>query len=196
LAAQYKGGIEYSIPIDYSKFSVPELEEKAKKYFYLAEQYPKGSLNENITLALNLYTILQNIDKENISYCLKLGKLYEWLGKDKYAKGNYARAISINEKNPEPYLYFGNYYYEKQLYRKALKYYGKSYSSGYENNYDVLYKLGDIFLKLGDTRAALKYLKLAEAQNPNEELSHKIQKVEAADSVNRVYNLNTRIHTP
>ena len=53
--------------------------------------------------------------------------------------------------------------------------------------------MGDIYEKLGDSRSALKYLKDAEKQSSNPELSEKIKRVEAENAVNNEYNRNTRI---
>ena len=188
-----KGGIDYSIPIYYDNLSESELQDKAKVYFYNAMHLQDGVIDEDMTQALNLYTILQNVNPENIEYSVNLGRLYEKIGKDRYAKGNFSRAIGINSSNPEPYFYFGEYYYKKTSYRKALKYYNQAYKNGYESNYDLIYKIGDIYEKLGDSRSALKYLKDAEQQSPNPELSEKIKRVEAEDAVNNEYNRNTRI---
>ena len=102
-----KGGIEYSIPVDYSKLSETEILERAKVYYHNAEQVKDGVVNEDVTNALFTYSVLQNINPENIDYSIKLGKLYEKIGKDRYAKGNYARAIGINISKPEGYFCYG-----------------------------------------------------------------------------------------
>ena len=188
-----QGGIQYSIPTDYSKLSEAELEARAKKYFYLAQKLDDRKINEDMTNALMLYTILQRVNPENIDYCVKLGILYDQVDLDRYAKGNFSRAISINKTKPEPYFYFGEYYYARQSYRNALKYYKKAYNTGYNKNYDLLYKMGDIYEKFGDTRSALKYLLEASSQNPNEELDNKIKRIDLQNNVNKEYYSNTRI---
>ena len=188
-----KGGINYSIPVYYDNLSEIELQERGKSYFHNAMRLQNGVIDENMTQALNIYTILQNVNPENIEYSVRLGRLYEKIGKDRYAKGNFSRAIGINSSKPEPYFYFGEYYYNKRLYRKALKYYNEAYKKGYEANYDLLYKMGDVYEKLGDTRSALKYLKAAEKQSPNSGISAIIKYVEAQDSSNSLYYRDTRI---
>ena len=163
-----KGGVKYSIPVYYNNLSETELQNKGKSYFYNAIK--SNELNEDMTQALNIYTILQNLNPQNIEYSIKLGRLYEKIGKDRYAKGNFSRAIVVDSSKPEPYFYFGEYYYNHQQYKKALKYYNQAYINGYSTNYDLLYKMGDIYEKLGDSRSALKYLKDAEKQSPNSKL--------------------------
>ena len=63
------------------------------------------------------------------------------------------------------------------------------------SNYDLLYKMGDIYEKFGDTRSALKYLHEAARQNPNSGLDNKIKRVELSDSVNKEYYSDTRLRT-
>ena len=77
--------------------------------------------------------------------------------------------------------------------RRALKYYREAYKLGMNTNYDLLYKMGDIYEKFGDTRSALKYLQEAQIQSTNPELENKIKKIEAQDAINKEYYSNTRI---
>ena len=187
------GKIDYSIPIDYSKINETETSDKAKIYFYNAERVRDGIINEDITNALMLYNVLQRVNPENIEYPIRLGILYDKIGKDRQAKGNFSKAIGINSENPAPYFHFGNYYYKREQYRKALKYYNESYKKGLKTDYELLSKMGDIYEKFGDSRSALKYLKEAQAQNPTPELENKIKQVEMQNSINKEYYSDTRI---
>lgn len=187
------GKIDYSLPIDYSKIDETETKEKAKVYFYNAERIQDNIVNEDMTNALVLYNILQRVNPENIEYPIRLGILYDKIGKNRQAKGNFSKAIGINCENPAPYFHFGNFYYKREQYRKALKYYNESYKKGLKTDYELLSKMGDIYEKFGDSRSALKYLKEAQAQNPTTELENKIKQVELQDSVNKEYYSDTRI---
>lgn len=185
--AAVKGGIAYSIPpIDYTKLSEPELVGKASKAYFNAMR-ANDKENEEVTNALVLYSLLQNMNPTEQEYCIKLGILYDKIGLDRYARGNFSRAIGINSTAPAPYFYLGEFYYKREMYRKALKYYTSAYDKGYTTHYETLYKLGDIYQKLGDTRSALKYLKAAAAQSPNSSLDVKIKRVESEDSINSGY---------
>lgn len=188
-----KGSVSSSIPIDYSKLSEVELEGIAKDYYFNAQQLQNGIINEDMTNALVVYSILQNLNPENLSYCIKIGTLYDKLGMDKYARGNFSKAIGIDSSNPEPYFYYGEFYYTRQMYRKALKYYSEAYKRGYQTCYEMLYRMGDIYEKFGDTRSAFKYLQEAAKQNPNSELDNKIKRIEASHSVNQEYYSDTRL---
>lgn len=193
VSAAIRGKIDYSIPVDYSKLPETELEDKAKVYYFNTQKYKDGEVNEDITNALMIYSVLQNINPNNFSYSVKLGELYDKLNMDKYAKGNLSRAIGIDNTKPEPYFYLGEFYYKRQMYRKALKYYAEAYQRGYQTNYEMLYKIGDTYEKFGDTRSALKYLNEASIQNPNSDLDNKIKRIEVQHSINNEYYSNTRI---
>ena len=188
-----KGGIEYDIPIDYSNLSEDDLNIRARDYFHHAIQEKDGEITKNITNALVLYSILEKIEPEHTEYAVKLGILYDKIGKDRFARGQFARAIQVNHKNPKPYFYYGEFYYKRQRFRKALKYYKEAYNLGFNKNYDTLYKMGDIYEKLGDTRSALVYLKEAETQNPNPELTNKIKRIELNNTTNKEFYSKTRI---
>lgn len=189
-----KGGINYTIPVDYSNLSEEEVEKKANEYFYLAEKLQDNIINNDMTNALMHYSILEKINPKKIEYTVKLGILYDKIKKDRRAKGCFAKAISINSQSPLPYFYYGEFYYKRESYRKALKYYNEAYKHGFKNNYDLLYKMGDVYEKLGDTRSALKYLNEARNQNPNEKIEEKIKHVELQDAVNKEFYSDTRIH--
>ena len=188
-----KGGVEYTIPTDYSHIDERETELKARLYFHNAEQLKDGIINEDMTNALMLYTVLQQINPDKIEYPIKLGRLYDKVGKDRQAKGNFSRAIGLDNTCPLPYFYLGEFYYKRELYRRALKYYCEAYKLGYETNYDLLYKMGDIYEKFGDTRSALKHLYDAQKQSANSELETKIKRIEAQNSINKEYYSDTRI---
>lgn len=141
-----EGRVENGIPFDYTKLNQTELETKAEGYYTIAVKSSK--LNDNTTQALNLYSLLANAYPENITYPLKVGKLYDAIGKDRYAKGFYYRAMNIDKNNPEPYAYLGDYFYKREQYRKALKFYLKSYEKGGTKVRD---KVNKIYEKFGDS---------------------------------------------
>ena len=81
-----KGKVEYSIPIDYSKLSEPELSVKARKYYINALNSDTRPISEDMTNALMLYSILEKVNPDSVEYAVKLGVLNDRVGKDRYAK--------------------------------------------------------------------------------------------------------------
>lgn len=185
--ASYKGGITYSIPIEYKNLSETELKIKAENSFSQALQSQERGLNPDYTEALNLYSILLNINPDKVDYVIKLGILYDKLGKDRQAKGNFARAIGIDSSKPGSYFYYGEFYYRREFYRHALKYYKKALERANEPSYALYFRLGDVYEKLGDTKQSLQFYQQAQAINPNEDLSTRIQRVTSANSTNNMY---------
>ena len=183
-----KGGVDYKIPFDYTKLNQSELESKAE--FYYTSALNSKELNENTTCALNLDALLSNAYPENITYPLRLGKLYDILGKDRHSKGQFYRAMGINPSRPEPYFYLGDFYYEREQYRKALKFYLKAYDYGYSEYYPTLEKIGTIYQKFGDTENALYFLQCAVVLNPSDSLYAKINNLKSADDINNEYYKN------
>ena len=181
------GRLEYQIPIDYSQMSENELNLKAEKFFYNALNTNDTNVNDDITQALMLYNILQKINPDKVIYYVKSGILYDKINLNKYAKSNFSMAIYTNPDIPESYYYFGEYYYKRQMYRKALKLYLVAYKLNMKPNYDLVYKLGDIYQKLGDTKNALKYLQIEYSQNPSEKLDAKIKLLETLNATNSEY---------
>ena len=188
-----KGAVEYSIPIDYSKLKEQEIKIKAENFFYNASKLKDNIVNEDLTNAIIHYKVLENINPDKIEYPVKLGILYDKISKDRQAKGYFSKAIGIDNTSPLPYFYLGEFYYKRESYRKALKYYNEAYSRGFESNYDILYRMGDIYEKFGDTRSALKYLYSSQKQNPNPDIESKIKRTELQDSINKEFYSNTRI---
>ena len=183
-----RGGVDYKIPFDYTKLNQAELESKAELY-YTSALNTKG-LNDNMTSALNLYKLLSSAYPENIIYALRLGKLYDVLRKDRHAKGQYYHAMSVSPSRPEPYFYLGEFYYEREQYRKALKFYLRAYDNGYSEHYPTLEKTGTIYQKFGDTEKALYYLQCAVVLNPSDSLYARINSIKNADDINNEYYQN------
>ena len=183
--AAINGRVDYQIPIDYSKLDLKELEKNAEQYYEKAVNSKK--VNEDMTSALVLYNILINKEPQNIVYAVKLGKLYDVIQKDRYAKGQYFRAMGINQAEPEPYFYLGCYYYDREDYRKALKFFLKAFDYGYNENYQTLYYIGDIYKKFGDTQNSLHYFQTASIVNPNEDLNKQIHQVNSDNNSNKEF---------
>ena len=188
------GSVDYTVPIDYSKLSEEELQAKAGFYYNLVLRSGNNNINDEMTSALNLYHMLAHKNPENVMYLTRLGTLYDILGKDRLAKGAFFDAMGTKPNEPEAYYRLGNFYYKRQMYKKALRFYNEAYKLGYERHYETVYKIGDIYEKFGDTKSALRYLRQASLLNANSELDSKLMRVENADKINHEYYSNTRIH--
>lgn len=189
-----KGGIQYSTPIDYSKINESELSQKAEQTYKLYIQTEDKDFQNKLLYSLvSDYSILGEINKENPLYFARLGIIYGKLGKNRLAKANFYRCCDLNGKYPYGFYSFGNYYFERQNYKKALKYYLKAYNSGYQNNYDNLYQIGIIYEKFGDFKFASKYFKQALVCKDSIELRNRIRLIDDLSGRNPLYDARKRL---
>ena len=130
VSAALKGGLEYSIPLDYDLINETEFAQKAENYYNLAISNSNGKMNSDVTNALILYSVLCNKKPDNIDYALKTGNLYMLIGKNRYAKGYFYQAMGIDVSKPDSYFYLGELFYKQEQYRKALKMYEKAKERG------------------------------------------------------------------
>lgn len=192
--AVQKGGVKYSETIDYSKLNKKAISAEAEtlfnKYKNTADENEKRKILNSL---LSNYIILGEIDKENPYYFAQIGFVYGKLEKNRLAKSNFFRCCSLNGNYPYGHYMFGEYYFDRQQYRKALNEYKKAYNSGYSNNYDNLYKMGIIYEKFGDYLYASKYFKQASIYKNSPELQAKIKLMEELLEANPLYNLKKRL---
>ena len=144
----FKGGIEYTIPIDYEQINESEFAQKAD--FYYNKVYSLDGTKDDMSQALILYSALNKKCPWNIDYSIRLGNLYLKNNKYRYAKGCYCQAMGIDAKRPEPYYYLGDLYYKREQYRSALKMYKRASEYGYADNIDNINKINKIKRMLGE----------------------------------------------
>lgn len=140
--------------------------EKAKnnndKLFYIHE-------------AMRYYFLLSQADSSSIDAQIGLGRVYDALRLDRYAKECFFNAFNIDSRNPKANLYFGDFYYKRSDLITALNYYNDAYKCGYSNNYYLNYQLGKVYEKLADIETAKKFYTNALRLNPkNNDLRNKI----------------------
>ena len=167
-----------------------EAEDLFNQYFNTADENLKTRLLYSI---ISDYCILGEIDRENPLYFARLGIAYGKLGKDRYAKSNFFRCTNLNDSYPYGFYWFGNYYFDRQDFRKALKSYLKAYNCGYNTDYNTLYQIGVIYEKFGDYSYAIKYFKQALLYNDSQELRDKIRGLEELLEANPLYDARKRV---
>ena len=183
------GGIQYTMPIDYSMIDESALNKESETLFQtfpnLEDETQQKRMLEQL---LSNYSILTKIDKENPFYFTRLGIVLDKLGKDRWAKANFCRSVNLTAKNPYAYYSFGNYYFSRYQFRKALKQYMYAFNTGYDNNYDNLSQIGKIYEKLGDFSSAILFYKKALVYKDSEELRNKIAQLERLLENNSLYD--------
>lgn len=192
--AVQKGQVQYTIPIDYSLFNESELNSEAESFYkdYLKTNDEKMKQMLLVKM-LSDYCILAEINKGNPLYFTRLGIIYDKLGKDRYAKSNFFRSTNLVPDYPYSFYSFGNYFFERKDYKKALREYLKAYNCGYDNDYDNLYQIGTVYEKFGDFSESIKFFKKALVVKDSEELRAKILKLEEIYEANPLYDQRQRI---
>lgn len=181
--------IEYDVPIDYSKIDKNALANQANLFFNHFEQITDNEYKKKyIQPLLNRYSVLSIMSPEDPFNFTRLGILYDIMGKDTLAKSNFYKATNLVPKYPYASFSFGNYYYKRGYYRKALYQYKMASGISYPYSYDRFMKMGSIYEKLGNYKTALSMYKAAYQEKNGLELYNKILRLEDLNSKNMLYH--------
>ena len=156
------GGVEYhDYLFDYSKYDVKELKNEADLYIKDAlRQADKNSQKELLHAALRDYYIVLKISPKDIHALNKTAYIYDIEDKNTLAKSFFAQSMNLDENNPETNYLVGDYFYKRRDFKRGLRYFTNAYENGY-NDYNINYKLGTIYEKLGDLCNAKKFYEAA-----------------------------------
>lgn len=181
--------IEYDVPIDYSKIDKNALANQANLFFNHFEKITDEEYKKKyIQPLLNRYSVLSVMAPEDPFYFTRLGILYDIMGQDTLAKSNFYKAINLVPKYPYATFSFGNYYYKRGYYRKALNQYKMALGISYPYSYDRFMKMGSIYEKLGNYKLALSMYKSAYQEKNGLELYNKILLLEDLNTKNMLYH--------
>ena len=181
--------IEYDVPIDYSKIDKNALATQANLFFNHFEQITDDEYKKKyIQPLLNRYSVLSVMVPEDPFNFTRLGILYDIMGNDRYAKSCFFKATNLVPDYAYATYSFGNYYYKRGLYRKALAQYKVSEGLPYPYSYDRYMKMGAVYEKLGNYKEALVFYKSAYKQQNGLELYNKILLLEELNSKNMLYH--------
>lgn len=184
------GSIKYNNTfIDYSNIDKESTEKLADFYFNKAlDSQNKDEKKELLQKASGEYFILTQIEPENLYPIVQLARVYDFENKNSYSKAYFFKALKIDKTNAATNYYFGDYYFARDEYKKALYFYNTAFENGYKENYDVLIKMAVMYEKLGDLLRANQYYKKAYLVKPeNAELPDKIREIEALKYKNTGY---------
>ena len=107
---------------------------------------------------------------------------------DRLAKEYLYRATNLNARDPYANFYFGEFFYKRNNYKRALNYYLVAYNNGYSNSYELNLKLGRIYEKFADLVKARQFYDAALKMNPeNAEIQEKINQINSLNYENSEY---------
>lgn len=190
------GTIKYNDSIiDYSVIDKQSVLNRADNYFeHALKTTDKDEQAKLLQKASGEYFILTRIEPQNLRYMVQMARIYDLENKNSYAKEYFFNALKIDKHNARTNYYFGEYYYRRKEYEKALYFYNTAFENGHGENYEILIKMATMYEKLGDLLRANQYYKKAYIINPsNSKLSGKIKEIEQVKYKNTNYYKKGRI---
>lgn len=150
-----KATVQYDeYPVDYSVLDGNSVVKEGDSFF---EQYEKTGDVKFLTTAMGKYYIATKIHPNELYPVIQLAKTYDEKNIDRRAKEYFNRGLDMD--NTDAYLNysFGNFYFKRADYKRALKYYKKAYNNGYAGYYDINLKIATIYEKFADLLSAKYY---------------------------------------
>ncbi|MBR6723400.1 hypothetical protein IKL64_08090 [bacterium] len=183
------GAVKYNNAfIDYTKIDKESTLKLADFYFDKAlNTQDFDEKKEFLQKASGNYFILTQLEPDNIYTTIQLARVYDYEKQDSFAKAYFYKALRINKKDPITNYYFGEFFYTREEYTKAIRFYNIAFENGQSENNDVIIKLAIMYEKLGDLLRANMYYKKAYLANPSKELANKIREIEAIKYRNTGY---------
>ncbi|DAB20810.1 TPA: hypothetical protein CPT81_06020 [Candidatus Gastranaerophilales bacterium HUM_20] len=176
--AAQSGYLEYnSVLFDYSKLNAAAIQKEADEYF---EKFITSSdelfKEQYLNAAMSKYYLLTKIDYSQITPYIQLARIYDEKNNNRLAKEYFYKASNLDVNNPYANFYFGEFYFKRNDYKRALRYYNIAYNNGLNNRYDLNLRLATIYEKFADLVNAKKFYEVSYSMNPNNvELRQKIQ---------------------
>jgi len=182
-AKTHNAALEYDSPYTYNNCDVKKVLKKANVNMLLWEKsLTDFDKNFYLGVAMRNYYIASKIDGSLVDAHLGLARVYDAMNLDRLSKEYFFNALNLNTYNAKTNYYFGNFYYRRTDYLKALDYYRIAFKNGYSNNYELNYKLAVIYEKVADIDTAKEFYNRALKMKPkNQEL---IDKINSLDSLN------------
>ena len=171
--AAQSGYLEYnSVLFDYSKLNAAAIQKEADEYF---EKFITSSdelfKEQYLNAAMSKYYLLTKIDYSQITPYIQLARIYDEKNNNRLAKEYFYKASNLDVNNP-----YANFYFKRNDYKRALRYYNIAYNNGLNNRYDLNLRLATIYEKFADLVNAKKFYEVSYSMNPNNvELRQKIQ---------------------
>ncbi len=176
-SAVQSGKVEYgSVLFDYKKLDFAEIKKEADEFFVMAKRSSTPESKEQfLNSASGKYYILTKVDNTRIEPYIQLGRIYDETNKPRLAKENFCKAINMNSKDPTANFYYGEFFFKRNEYKKALHFYNVAYNNGFQNKYTLNLRLATIYEKFADLSNAKKYYDVSYSMRPSTRLQKKIQ---------------------
>lgn len=185
------GEVQYNDKfIDYSKVDKESTKKLADYYFDKAvEETDKTLRKDYLQKASGEYFVLSQIEPKDLYPIVQIARVYDLENENSYAKAYFYQALNINQYDAATNYYFGEYYYKRQEYTRAIYFFNVAFENGWEKDYEILLKMGEMYEKLGDLQRANQYYKKAcfTSKKYDETILNKIREIELLNYKNTGY---------
>ena len=187
-----KGSVKYEDNLmDYSVLDGQKILEEADGYF---EQYETTKDPKYLSTAIGKYYIVTKIYPVEIYPMVQLARTYDEKKLDRFAKEYFSICYDINKKDPYLNYYLGDFYFKRDDYKRALRYFKRAYENGYSEYFDLNLKIATIYEKFADLLTAKYYYEKAfSLDRTNTNLKDKALQIESLNYGNSGYYNNNSI---
>ena len=185
-----KGSVKYEDNLmDYSVLDGRKILQEADSFF---EQYETTKDPNYLSTAMGKYYIVTKIYPIEIYPMVQLARTYDEKKLDKFAKEYFSICYDINKKDPYLNYYMGDFYYKRNDFKRALRYFKRAYDNGYSEYYDLNVKIATIYEKFADLLTAKYYYEKAFSLNQsNTNLKDKALQIESLNYYDSGYYKNS-----
>ncbi len=158
-----KGSVKYEDNlIDYSVLNGQEILNDADAFF---EKYENTGDKKYLSTAMGKYYIVTKIYPVEIYPMVQLARTYDEKKLDRFAKQYFYTCLDIDKKDLYLNYYFGDFYFKRHDYKRALRHFKIAYKNGYSEYYDLNLKIATIYEKFADLLTAKYYYEKAYSLN-------------------------------
>ncbi len=185
-----KGSVKYEDNLmDYSVLDGQKILQEADSFF---EQYETTKNPNYLSTAMGKYYIVTKIYPIEIYPMVQLARTYDEKKLDKFAKEYFSICYDINKKDPYLNYYMGDFYYKRNDFKRALRYFKRAYDNGYSEYYDLNVKIATIYEKFADLLTAKYYYEKAfSLDQSNTNLKDKTLQIESLNYYDSGYYKNS-----
>lgn len=195
LALPQSGHVELTSPqYSFSEFDIKKTLKNADANMLMYQKVKdKEKKKEYLENAMRYYFIASKIDDKATDAFVGIARVYDEMKLDTLAKEHFYKATNLDYKNAKANFYFGNFYFKRNDFLNALKYYKIAYANGYSKNYQLNLTIGIIYEKLADIETAkIFYLRALKLKQKNNLLYEKIRLLEELNYSDSQYYLFKR----
>lgn len=171
-----------NILLDCSNLNFDVIKKEADTAFKnFFEEKDIDAKRQYLEYAMSKYFLLTKLDNTQIFPFVQLGRIYDGMNNNLLAKECFNTALNMNAQNSSANFYFGEFYFKRKNYVKALNHYNIAYKNGLSKSYILNLRLAVIHEKIANLYGAKNFYEVSYNMKPNKELHEKIRSLSSND---------------